>query len=193
MTENPYISTDSPDNFSPPASGGKPTSVQVLGIINLVFAAMGMCGLVFSVAIFTTDIIPQNANVPNPTMELFANNIGYRIFMFVSLALGFVFTVVLAVGGVGLLLWRKYGRSASIAYAWYAIAMGIVGFGVNALFVFGPMVRQAQQAQGAQSAAAIGGAIGGIVGGIMGACWTIGYAAVLLYFLNRPQAIRALR
>ncbi len=192
MSENPYLSSDSPDDFSPPASDDKPIYVQVLGIINLVFAAMGMCSLVFSTAIFTTDIIPQNANVPNPTLELFANNLGYRIFMIIGFGLGFIFSVVLAVGGVGLLKWRRYGRSATIAYAWYSIVMGVVSFGVNAFFVFGPMIRQAQQAQGAQSAAAVGGAIGGIVGGIIGACSAIGYAVVLLYFLNRPRAIRAL-
>ena len=193
MTENPYESVTHDAELAPPPGVEPPVSIKVLGIINLVFSVLGICGMVFTGVMFLGNVVPQDPNFPNPTMDAFNNNPGYRTFMIVSMVLGFIFSIVLAAGGVGLLQSRRYGRSASIAYAWYAIIGAVVGIVVNYFFLIGPMIEQAQQAEGAQRGAAVGGAIGGAVGGVIGSCMGMAYPIVLLFFMSRPNVIRALK
>lgn len=184
MSDNPYQTTQ--QSFSPPpAVKDKPTSVTVFGILNLAFALMGLCGLGASVAMF---FIPVDPNIPNPAIEIMQSNAAYRSYMIGSIAMGFVSTIVLAVAGVGLLTWRKYGRTASIFYGWFAILSMIVGTIVNWIFIFGPMVEQAQKANGPEMAGAIGGAIGGSIG----SCVALIYPAILLFFMSRPNIKNAL-
>ena len=197
MSGNPYESTDPQSTFSPPVSEEKPTSVRVLGIINIVFSAMALCGLGFTTMMFMggmLEAIPQDPNMPNPTLDLWQNNAGYRAFMIASMVLGLIFAVALFIGGIGLIKYKRYGRSASIAYAWYAIVSAIVGMVVNYFFIFRPMLDALQNVEpgNAQQGAMVGGTIGGIVGGVIGGCAAMIYPCVLLYFMSRPNVKRSL-
>lgn len=192
MNENPYQSSSLGDSMPAPVPTQRPTSVTVFGVLNLVFAALGLCGGVMSGVVLFGNVLPQDPNMPNPTIDLMNNSPGYRMYLMVSLALGVIAAIVLAVGGVGLLQWKRYGRSASTIYAWFAIAMAILGVVMNYFFLIAPMLEQAQQLEGQEQATAMGAAIGGIAGGIGGACGGLIYPVILLIFMNRKNVINSL-
>lgn len=192
MNENPYQSLPDDGSLPAPVPGVRPTSVTVFGVLNLVFAALGLCGGVMSGVVLFGDVLPQNPNMPNPTLELMEQSPGYRMYLMISLALAVVAAIVLAVGGIGLLKWKRYGRSASMIYGWFAIVSAIVGMVINYFFLIAPMLEQAQQLQGQEQATAMGGAIGGAVGGIAGVCGGMVYPAILLIFMYRRNVIDSL-
>ena len=194
MSQNPYESSEeSGDGFAPPrGSGARPVSVKVFGILNLVFAVMGICGVGAAGMMFIADFIPQDPNFPNPTLELMKNDQGYRMFMMVSMSLALVFTIVLAIGGVGLLQWRRLGRTASIVYGWYAIISVIVSGIVNYFYIYGPLLEQMNQANGAQATQQQVVAIITTVSGLFGFVFALIYPALLLVFMNRRKTIDAL-
>jgi hypothetical protein len=99
--------------------------------------------------------------------------------------LGFVATIVLIVAGVGLLQSKAWARAASVWYGVYAIVLGIVGFIVNAVFLFGPLLAMAKQETGPAAA----GAIGGIAGGVFGGCIGLVYPTLVLIFMTRPHVV----
>jgi hypothetical protein len=194
MSQNPYEAIEeSGDGFPPPGgSGARPVSVKVFGILNLVFAVMGICGVGAAGMMFFADFIPQDPNFPNPTLELMKNDQGYRMFTMVSMSLALVFTIVLAIGGVGLLQWRRLGRTASIVYGWYAIISVIVTGIVNYFYIYGPLLEQMNQANGAQATQQQAVAIITTVSGLFGFVFALIYPALLLVFMNRRKTIDAL-
>jgi hypothetical protein len=192
METNPYQSPKSsavlsPGGYGSPAQPRRPTAVTVFGVLNLVFGIFGIIGTLASLAMFT---MPSNVNIPNPILDLMANNAVYRTFIQVSLALGAVAVIVLIVAGVGLLRMKPMGRILSNCYGVYAILGGIVGMIVNFMFIVQPLLEQAGTARsGPAQAGAIGGIIGGTFGGLLGLI----YPVLLLIFINRRNVVEALR
>jgi hypothetical protein len=170
-----------------PTTGTRPTSVTVFGVLNLVFAALGLCGLCFGVIpLLAMQSIPNQP--PNPVLELLQENQAYYVFTIVSMALGFVATVALGLAGYGLLNMRPWGRHLSIVYAVYAIIAGIVGMIANWIWLIGPLMEQAGAAgAGPEQAGAVGGAVGGMFGGCIGMI----YPVLLLIFMTRPNVVQA--
>jgi hypothetical protein len=107
----------------------RPTSVLVFGILNLVFAAMGVFGLLMTAAMLVASRSPamQKAIQDNPVLQLIQTNSDFAMFIKVSTALGFAATAALALAGVGLLLVRPWGRYLSLAYSFYAIMPSWLG------------------------------------------------------------------
>jgi hypothetical protein len=160
---NPYEPPRSSPGFSPslpPGASPRPTAATVFGVLNMVFAALGLCGLLMSAAVWT--------------------------FTIVSLGLGFVATIVLAISGIGLLQLRPWGRYLAIGYSLFAIIQAVVGTIVNWVFLVAPMMERAGEA-GVQGQAAMGAAIGGVLGGCIGLI----YPVLLLIFMYRPNMIAA--
>jgi len=97
MQSNPY---QSPGEIRPggfvPAKSARPASVTVFGILNLVFGALGLCGTVASAAMLF--LMPQNPNMPNPVLELMAENPAFRLFNQVATGLAFIAAIVLQNG-----------------------------------------------------------------------------------------------
>jgi hypothetical protein len=124
----------------------RPTSVTVFGILNLVFAALGLCGVAFGVmGLAVMANLPEGADMPpNPQMDALQNP-GYQAFTYASIGLGFVATIVLAIAGIGLLKLKSWGRSLSLGYAAYAIVMLIAGLVVSYIFIVQPAVALAEQ------------------------------------------------
>ncbi|HXR48348.1 MAG TPA: hypothetical protein VN784_13015 [Candidatus Limnocylindrales bacterium] len=162
----------------------RPTSVTVFGILNIVFAAFGVFGLIFSMALFH---LPADSN--NPVVKLIHENPAYAAWLKASILLGVPSCLVLLATGIGLLCLKSWARILSIAYAIYAIVFGIVGTVVNFVVMVVPMAEQARQQQGPEAAAAIGGAIGGTIGG----CFGLIYPVLLLIFMTRPKVAAAFR
>ncbi len=109
----------------------RPVSIVVLGVLNLLFAVLGLLSTVGSV------LILLGMNASNPVYGIMQSSEAYRIFMYVSVPLGMVFLCVLVAAGVGLLLSKAWGRTATIVYAIYAIVMALLGGVVNAVFLVG--------------------------------------------------------
>ena len=157
----------------------KPTSVVVFGVLNLLFAVLGFFGTIGST------LILLGMNTSNPVYWIMQESAPYRMFMYVSVPLGLLFIGVLALAGVGLLTSKPWGRTASIAYAVYALVMGVIGGIVNAVFLVGPLVEQASAGGGPEAV----GAAGGAAGGMLGTCFGLIYPIVLLIFMFRKNVV----
>ncbi|HTR42885.1 MAG TPA: hypothetical protein VMH87_14825 [Pseudomonadales bacterium] len=161
----------------------RPTSVTVFGILNIVFAGLGLCGTAFSVMLF----MPSAATANNPVVQIIQSSPAYAAWMKVSLGLGLVVIVALLAAGIGLLNLKPWARTLSIIYAIYTIIMTLVGVVINYFFLIQPMLQKAQGQQGPEAAGAIGGAIGGFGGG----CIAVIYPILLLIFMTRPHVVAA--
>ncbi len=160
----------------------RPTSINVFGILNLVFAGWGIFGLLGSaVLLFAT----SDSN--NPVIKIMHDNPGYATWLKITFVLGIPGCVVLAASGIGLLLLKPWARVLSIIYAVYAIVLGLAGTVINVIFLVLPLLRQAQGQTGPEAAGAIGGAIGGSLGGCIGLI----YPVLLLIFMTRPKVVAA--
>ena len=160
----------------------RPTSVTVFGILNIVFAAFGVLGLIAAIALF---FLPADSN--NPVIKIMHENAAYALWLKVCIPLGVLSCSALLAAGIGLLRLKSWARKLSIGYAIYAIVFGLVGMVVNFVVLIEPMIKQAQNQQGPEAAGAIGGAIGGSLGG----CFGLIYPVVLLIFMLRPAVAAA--
>jgi hypothetical protein len=163
----------------------RPTVVTVFGILNIVFAALGVFGVLAAVMLFTA----VGANSNNPVIQIIHDNPAYAAWMKVSIVLGVVASAALLAAGIGLLKLQPWARTLSIAYAVYAMAMVLVNTVVNFIFVTRPMLEQAHNAQGPEAMGAAGAAIGGVVGG----CFGLVYPILLLIFMMRANVVAAFR
>jgi hypothetical protein len=161
----------------------RPKSVTVFGILNIVFAGLGLCGMAFSVMLF----LPSAAASNNPVVQIIQSSPAYAAWMKISIVLGFVVVVALLAAGIGLLNLKPWARTLSIIYAVYAIVMVLVSDVVNYIFLIQPMLQKAHSEQGPEAAGAIGGAIGGMFGG----CFGLIYPILLLIFMTRPHVVAA--
>jgi hypothetical protein len=160
----------------------RPTSVTVLGILNIVFAAFGLMGIAFSIAIMF--VHPAALNMKNPVLDLMQQNPAYAMYTNISMVIGAVFTLVLGLAGIGLLMLRPWGRWLSIAYAVFSIISLIVNSLINYYFLVMPLIDKVAAAQPGQEKAA---AMGGIVGMVGGICIGPIYPVILLIFMYRPN------
>jgi hypothetical protein len=165
----------------------RPTSVTVLGILNLVFAAWGFLGVAMVVAM---DFMPMPGNAKNPMLDLMQQNAVYAVFTKASMMLGIVATIVLGLAGIGLLMMRPWGRWLSIGYAIYGILSVIVGAVLFYTFLLGPLLaKEAALPPGPEKV----GITAGIVGGVVGTCSGLIYPIVLLIFMYRPNVVEAMK
>ena len=161
----------------------RPTAVTTFGILNIVFAAFGIFGVIGSAMMFALAGNPSN----NPVIQIIHDNPTYAAWMKLSIPLGLATSAVLLAAGIGLLLLKPWARLLSIGYAVYAIVMVITSTVINYLFLVQPMMQQAHGKSGPEAAAAIGGAIGGTLGG----CFGVLYPVALLIFMLLPKVAAA--
>ena len=90
----------------------RPTSVTVFAILNLVFAALGVFGLIGSLTLFTT-VDAGN----NPVVKIMQDNPGYKTWIMASIPLGLAACIVLLASGIGLLSLKPWARWLAIGYA----------------------------------------------------------------------------
>jgi hypothetical protein len=164
----------------------RPTVVTIFSVLNIVFAALGIIGVLTSLMLFTA--IGTTSN--NPVIQLIHDNPAYAAWTKISIALGLLAAAALLAAGIGLLKLQPWARMLSIVYAIYAIVMGLVGGVINYMFLIQPMLQQAQHSQGPQ---AVGAAIGGAVGGMVGGCFGLIYPVLLLIFMLRANVAAAFR
>ena len=146
---------------------GRPTSVTVFGILNIVFGGMGVACSPFGGAMVA---------ISSAEMQ-FAP--AYRAYIIVSMILGFLFAVLELASGIGLLMTKRWARIAALVYGYAAIILGIVGTIVSVVMV-------ATGAFGDQPGTTPG-AIGGTVGGLIGLI----YPVLLVIFMSKDEAIES--
>ncbi|MFL5331576.1 MAG: hypothetical protein ACJ8C4_22020 [Gemmataceae bacterium] len=163
----------------------RPTSVTVFGILNIVFAGLGVVGLLMSLVFFTLN----RANPNDPMMRIIENNPAYANYIRVMIPVGGIAAAALLAAGIGLLMMKPWGRTLSIVYAIFALVNCTVGLVMNFVFLIRPLIEQANQARGPEAAGMMGGAIGAGVGG----CFGYIYPILLLIFMFRRNVIAAFR
>lgn len=189
---SPYQSPSTPQEQPQPPSPSlatRPTSVTVFGILNLVFAGMGLLGLCCGlISMIGMDLIPNQQ--PNPVLDIMNENEAYRIFSMVSMALGFVSTVALGLAGFGLLKMRPWGRQLSLVYAVYTIIAAIVTIIATWYWLFGPLMEAADKAPpGPERFSTLISAYGSVGSN----CFSFIYPIFLLIFMMRSSFVEAFR
>jgi hypothetical protein len=159
----------------------------VFGILNLAFAAMGLIGVAMSLAMLS---LPKGPGVENMMVDVMRQNPQYMAYQqYCALPLGFLFSLLLAGAGVGLLKAKSWGRILSLIWSVCSIAMAVINGIVMYSWLFEPLMdRAAQMPEGPEKFGLMGGAIGGLVGIAFG----LTYPAVLLIFMLLPAAKRAI-
>jgi ABC-type glycerol-3-phosphate transport system permease component len=150
----------------------RPPAVQVFGILNLVFAGLGLLGGVMTYVMYFSGIHlpgPRNAAI-----EAAQASPTYMSFLRVSFGFGLAATLVLAIAGYGLLRMKTWARKLTIGYAIYGLIAAVAGFIMMQRYLMGPMMHSSDPA-------AKGGAMGGVVGGLFG----LAYPVLLIIFMNK--------
>ncbi len=188
MSDNPFQSPDIPDPQEPygssPVTSKPPASITVFGVLNLVFGAMGICGLIFTAIGLVVEKMDLPNQPPNPVAEVMNQNPFYSGFQMVNVGLGFLVTILLLVAGICLLKKQRLGRTLSNIYGTYGIVMGLIGMFMFVVFLrqdLMPITQDGIPLGAITFWAAIGGGLFGMI-----------YPVLLLIFINRDKVKQAL-
>jgi hypothetical protein len=162
----------------------RPVIVTIFGILNIVFGVLGLMGMVATLVMFT--FMDASAN---PALKVMNDNPNYLAWLKLNIPLGLLSCIAVIVAGIGLLKLKEWARKLSLAYAVYALVIGIIGVGLNYLWVTRPMLEDASHQHGPAAIGAIFGAIGGGVGGLLG----LVYPVFLFVMLTRPNVVAIFR
>ncbi len=162
----------------------RPVAVTIFGILNIVYAVMGMFGELFG-AISTFLFHGSH----NPIQDFLNQNQAFQLWSRIALSLGFVASCMLCLAGVGLLKLKSWGRSLSIAYAIYGILASLAGAAMCTFVMLPAMNEVARTLQPAE--AIVVKAVG--FGSILGALSATLYPVILLIFVTRPKFKEAFR
>jgi len=188
MSDNPFQSPDIPDPQEPygssPVTSKPPASITVFGVLNLVFGALGICGLIFAGIGIVVEKMDWPNQPPNPVAEVMNQHPIYSGFQMVNVGLGFVVTVLLIVAGVSLLKRRRLGRTLSNLYGIYGIVMSLISMFLFVVFLrqdLMPITQDGMPLGVITFWAGLGGGLFGMV-----------YPVLLLIFINRDKVKQAL-
>ncbi|HEX4348729.1 MAG TPA: hypothetical protein VH251_00005, partial [Verrucomicrobiae bacterium] len=101
----------------------RPTAVTVFGILNIVFAALGVLGAMASVMLF----VAQGTSSNNPVIQHIHDSPSYATWLKISIGLGVFGGAVLFAAGLGLLALKPWGRMLAVVYGIYAVVMVLAG------------------------------------------------------------------
>jgi hypothetical protein len=146
-----------------------PGSIKVLGIVNLVFAGLGVFGLLFTYSMYFGE---SSGFGYNPVIEIAHRSPEFMSFLKWSMVHGLASAALLAVSGIGLVKQRPWGRGVAIFYALQNVVAAIVGLYLTQKYLIAPLKEL-------HDPAADAGATGGYMGGIIG----MAYPIVLLAFM----------
>lgn len=154
----------------------RPTSVTVLAVLGIIFAALGLICSPLSLVPYFVKIGP-----PNPAIDAVRSNTALMTWIIASVVIGFLLAALLLAGSIASLKLRLAGQRAMILYAKIAIAMAILGFVVNVVWMM-PAMSQGQQGV-SKNAEIIGGMIGGLIGGLL----ALIYPICILVYMNKSH------
>jgi len=160
----------------------RPVAVTVIGILFIIFGAMGLLGLPINILYMAT-----NWRLAGPMGEAMMANDLLRTYMWVQVPVGFVLSLLYLASGIGMLQLRPWARM---------LAIGIVIFGmiapvINSIVMVPALMSGMTDAMA--SAVPTGGPDLSFIGPLMmasvglGVALGIGIMVVLLIFLTRPN------
>lgn len=171
----------------------RPTSLTVFGILNIVFALLGFCGIAVTLAgpviqkaaeKAAADAGQQANEDPGQKIQkAIAANQDLQLLGQIQAGLGGIASIVLLIAGIGLLKMQPFGRTLSIGYAIYDILSKIVFMVINLILMM-PVFETVQQ-EAPEAAGALGGLVMG--GSACGLIFTLIYPIVLLIFMMRSK------
>ena len=147
----------------------KPVAVKVFGILNIVF---GSLGLVTS---------PLNFVNIGQSVEIFEAEGFFRTWLYISIGITPILSLILLILGIGLLRYKEWGRQGTVIYSWFTIILGIF----SSVITVGSLASRL----GDSNPVIIGAVVGGIIGTVIGLIYPI----ISLVFLTRPSAKEACR
>jgi hypothetical protein len=132
----------------------RPTSITVMGILNLVFGGMSLIGLVcigslVIVGLYFISIAPVAPGEDDPKEMLKTMDAAAPSFKYYGLALTvatLVESVLLVTSGWGLLRMRPWGRTLALTYAFVCILGGVGGL-VYTFAHLNPTIKQWEEAK----------------------------------------------
>jgi hypothetical protein len=93
----------------------RPTSVTVLGILNIVFGSLGL--------IYTPSIVEKQIQQRAEMLQLESATMAYRVGGYIG---SFSCMILLLAAGIGLLYQKRWARQCSYGYGWFAIVCGLL-------------------------------------------------------------------
>jgi hypothetical protein len=148
---------------------GKPMSVMVFGVLNIIFGGIGL--LWSPVSIFGL-VISSGASEEITR--------GYEMFLLLMNLVGFGFSIWLLTLGIGLLIMKKWARRGSVLYGWLGILLSFTETAVNILARIFSWITVPE-----------GGAAGYIVGNCICLVGGLIYPVLLLIFMQTARVKQA--
>ncbi len=159
----------------------RPTSVTVLSIISIVFAALGVICVPIGIVSYFIPTVQES----NPGIAAVKNNPPLFAWVLASNLFGFVMSIVLMAAAIGSLKLLKWARSLMIAYSIIGILTSIIVTVINTIWLTPVMIQNAPaQAQGIVKVSSYVGAVIGLVFGLT-------MPVLVLIFFRKPHVVDA--
>jgi hypothetical protein len=152
----------------------RPQAVTAFGILNIVFATIGILGVLAT-------LFQAKALGSSPAVAAMYSIPEYVTWSQVHSSIGGVLSVVLLVSGIGLLKLKPWARIAAIGYALGIIALSCVSSFAFGRYVLPVMLEKAATLSGPDGLALKIGAYATTSAGFVGLI----YPALLLFFMTR--------
>ncbi|HEY3862295.1 MAG TPA: hypothetical protein VGO59_10440 [Verrucomicrobiae bacterium] len=157
----------------------RPVSTLIFGILNIGWALMLMAGL-FMMMVLSRIKTPSS----NPALQAMQADPNYSALMHFNAVAGAVMGVVLLTFGIGLLLLKDWARLGSIIYSVIDIVRVVVMSMLSWPYTKRMMENVPNVPQGMMQGFAM-------IGLVVGLLFGVGYPALLLFFMTRPNVIDA--
>jgi len=158
-----------------------PTSIKVLSILGIVYAAMVLLGVPCGV------FLNLHPLTPSPLTDDLLKRPWYVPYTLVTSAINFLMGVLLLAASIGSMKLRKKARVAMLVYAWAAIVQMIVGSLFTGLVLL-PIMESAGATPGVPGGMVMIIGIVSLVGGII---FASAISGVLIYFFTRKANVDA--
>jgi len=160
----------------------RPTSVTVFAVINLVFGALGVLGLIFWL-LNTMGVMPQPPEKDVLTQAMEDHGL-MSAFSNITSVLGFITTPLSIAASIALFTLKPWARKVTIGLSTYAVAAMAIGFLIALLGVMLPLL---PDVSGQDRMIVM---FGMIVGGVFNVL-LIGYNLLLIFMFKRPHVVEA--
>ncbi len=174
MTQYPNYASP---NFGVPTNP-RPTSVTVLAIIGIIWAAI----LLLCNGFAMIGLVMMQSGLPNPMFDEIRSNTFVWLVQIIVPVVGLINAVALMAGSIGALGLKPWGRSLMVIYAVVAIVIGLLNTVVTIVFLNPVMQRAIANDPNARAVA-----VGQQVGVYFGIAAVLLYPIFVLVFMNKAH------